>query len=82
VTVLDCDYHGVDDRDGGGKCAPVIIEDDVWLGTRAIVLRGVRIGTGSVVAAGAVVTKDVAPHTLVGGVPARALRKTSTDVAP
>lgn len=74
VTVLDCDYHGVDDRDSGGKTAPVVIEDDVWLGTRAIVLRGVRIGQGSVVAAGAVVTKDVPPFTLVGGVPAKPIR--------
>jgi acetyltransferase-like isoleucine patch superfamily enzyme len=74
VTVLDCDYHGVDDRDDGGKTAPVVIEDDVWLGTRVIVLRGVHIGRGSVVAAGAVVTKDVPAHTLVGGIPAKPIR--------
>lgn len=48
----------------------VIIEDDVWIGARAILLPGVRIGRGSVVAAGAVVTKDVEPYTIVGGVPA------------
>jgi acetyltransferase-like isoleucine patch superfamily enzyme len=81
VTVLDSDYHGVDDRDGGEKCAPVSIADDVWLGTRAIVLRGVSIGKGSVVAAGAVVTKDVPPNTLVGGVPAKELRKISENVS-
>jgi acetyltransferase-like isoleucine patch superfamily enzyme len=81
VTVLDCDYHGVDDRDDGGKRAPVVIEDDVWLGTRAIVLRGVRIGKGAVVAAGAVVTKDVAPATLVAGVPAKAIRTLESNLS-
>jgi len=52
----------------------VVIEDDVWLSARVIVLKGVTIGRGAVVAAGAVVTKDVAPHTLVGGVPAKLIR--------
>jgi acetyltransferase-like isoleucine patch superfamily enzyme len=51
------------------------IEDDVWIGSGAVVTDGVRIGRGAVVAAGAVVTADVAPHTVVGGVPARELRK-------
>lgn len=48
----------------------VIIEDDVWIGTGAIILKGVRIGRGSIVAAGAVVTKDVPYYSIVGGVPA------------
>ncbi len=52
----------------------VIIEDDVWIGTRAIILAGVTIGRGSVVAAGAVVTKNVAPYSIVGGNPARMIR--------
>jgi len=51
------------------------IEDDVWLGSGAVVTDGVRIGRGAVVAAGAVVTEDVPPHTVVGGVPARVLRE-------
>lgn len=50
---------------------PVVIEDDVWVGTGAIVLKGVRIGRGAIVAAGAVVTKSVLPYSIVGGVPAR-----------
>lgn len=50
---------------------PVIIEDDVWLGAGVIVLRGVRIGCGAVIGAGAVVTKDVAANVIVTGVPAR-----------
>ncbi|UCG23510.1 MAG: acyltransferase [Chloroflexota bacterium] len=53
----------------------IVIEDDVWLGSGAIVTDGVRIGKGAVVAAGSVVTKDVAPHTVVAGVPARLIRE-------
>jgi len=45
-----------------------------WIATRSIILRGVTIGEGAVVAAGAVVTKDVAPYTLVGGIPARTIK--------
>jgi acetyltransferase-like isoleucine patch superfamily enzyme len=51
------------------------IEDDVWLGASSVVTDGVHIGRGAVVAAGAVVTGDVPPHTVVGGVPARILRE-------
>ncbi len=49
----------------------IVVEDDVWIGTGVTVLKGVRIGRGSIVAAGALVTKDVHPYTIVGGVPAR-----------
>lgn len=52
----------------------VKIEDDVWLGARAIILPGVTIGTGSVIAAGSVVTKDVDPFTIVGGNPAKFIK--------
>jgi len=55
--------------------APVVIEDDVWIGAKSTILKGVHIGRGAVVAAGSVVTKDVAPFTLVAGNPARAIRK-------
>ena len=57
------------------------IEDDVWLGAGAIITDGVRIGRGAVVAAGAVVTSDVPPLTVVGGVPARILRHRSKSSA-
>jgi acetyltransferase-like isoleucine patch superfamily enzyme len=53
----------------------IVIEDDVWLGSAAVITDGVHIGRGAVVAAGAVVTHDVPPHTVVGGVPARVLRE-------
>jgi phosphonate metabolism protein (transferase hexapeptide repeat family) len=53
----------------------VIIGHDVWIGHRVIVLPGVSVGDGAVLAAGAVVTRDVAPYTIVGGVPARLIRE-------
>lgn len=58
----------------------VVIEDDVWLGSGVRVLDGVTIGTGSVVAAGAVVNKDVAPFSVVAGVPARLIRSRRDEV--
>ncbi|MBN1398747.1 MAG: acyltransferase [Bacteroidetes bacterium] len=54
--------------------APVIIEDDVWVGTGATILKGVTVGRGSIVAAGAVVTKSVPPYAIIGGVPAKVLK--------
>jgi len=55
------------------------IGHDVWIGEKAIVLDGVSIGTGAVIASGAVVSKDVAPYTIVGGVPAKPIRMRFTD---
>ncbi|MHC5933303.1 acyltransferase [Nostoc sp.] len=74
VSILDSDFHGLEDRHSPSPAKPIRIEDDVWIATRAIVLKGVTIGRGAVVAAGAVVTCNVAPYTLVGGVPARLIR--------
>ena len=54
--------------------SPVIIGNDVWIGHGALLLEGVRIGDGAVVAMGAVVTKDVPPYAVVGGVPAKVIR--------
>ncbi|MFE0725785.1 DapH/DapD/GlmU-related protein [Streptomyces rochei] len=56
--------------------APIVIEDDVWIGTAAVITQGVTIGAGAVVAAGAVVTHDVPAGTMVAGVPARVIKKT------
>ena len=52
-----------------------MIGDHVWIGARAVVLKGVTIGDGAVIAAGAVVTHDVPAHTLVGGVPAKIIKQ-------
>ncbi|OMD38021.1 hypothetical protein BSK56_30730 [Paenibacillus borealis] len=52
----------------------VIIEDDVWIGFNSIILDGVKVGKGSVIGAGAVVTKDVMPYSIMGGVPARLIK--------
>lgn len=73
-TVIDNDFHGLVDRNDPPPSEPITIGDDVWLGTRCLVLRGVTIGAGAVVAAGAVVTQDVPPRTLVAGMPARVIR--------
>jgi acetyltransferase-like isoleucine patch superfamily enzyme len=53
---------------------PIIIEDDVWIGSGAIILKGVRIGEGAIVASGAVVNRDVPSYSIVGGVPAKVLK--------
>ena len=52
----------------------IIIGSDVWIGTRAVICMGSRIGNGAIVEAGAVVTKDVEPYTVVGGVPAQFIK--------
>ncbi len=75
VLIMDNDFHQVNDHFADGVKKPIIIEDDVWIAAKATILKGVTIGRGSVIAAGAVVTKDVEPFTLVGGVPAKAIRK-------
>jgi acetyltransferase-like isoleucine patch superfamily enzyme len=72
--------HNFSDRDKpiifqGSTGKGILIEDDVWVATHAVVLDGVTVGTGSVLAAGAVVTKDVPPYSVVAGVPARVIRK-------
>ena len=60
---------------GGSFAYPIWIGDDCWIGARATILPGVRIGEGSVVAAGAVVSGDVEAGSVVGGVPAKVLRR-------
>lgn len=55
--------------------APIVIEDYAWIGAHAIILAGVTIGHGAVVAAGSVVNRDVSPHTIVAGVPAKLIRR-------
>lgn len=57
----------------------IIIGNDAWIGYNAIIMAGVKIGDGAIVATGAVVVKDVAPYTIVGGVPARMIRRRFSD---
>lgn len=64
-------YHDVNSPTFEAILHPIIIEDYVWIATRVTVLGGVRIGRGAVIAAGAVVTKDVPPYSIYGGVPAK-----------
>ncbi|HLU90186.1 MAG TPA: DapH/DapD/GlmU-related protein, partial [Cyclobacteriaceae bacterium] len=55
--------------------SPIIIEDDVWITMNCMIMKGVKIGKGAVIAAGAVVTRDVEPYTVVGGVPAKLIKR-------
>lgn len=72
--------HDIDDPDFREVGAAVVIDDYVVIGTRVTILPGVHIGKGAVVAAGAVVTRDVAAYTMVGGVPAQFIRNRSKDL--
>lgn len=67
------DYHTT-------KGGDVVIEDYVWISTRVTILPGVRIGYGAIVATGAVVTKDVPPMSIVGGVPAKVIGERKSDL--
>lgn len=77
-TIIDNDMHEIaygDDSPPAPKGNNAVrIGDHVWIGAQAIVLKGVTIGENSIVAAGAIVTRDVAPHTLVAGAPAKVVR--------
>lgn len=77
VTALNHNFDDTNKRiDEQGVCTKAVtIEDDVWIGANAVILPGVTIGNHCVVAAGAVVTKDVPPHSLVAGVPAKVIKQ-------
>lgn len=77
VTILDCDFHEISPLrrlNGVGPIEPVVIGDNVWLGSRVMVLKGVSIGENSVVAAMSVVTKSIPPNSIAAGNPARVIR--------
>ena len=72
-VIMDRDYHS---PEGALEIFnPVVIEDNVWIGCRSIILKGVIIGEGAIIAAGSVVTHNVPPHTLVAGNPARVIKE-------
>lgn len=77
VTALNHNFEDTNKRidEQGISTNPVTIEDDIWIGANAVILPGVTIGHHSVVAAGAVVTKNVPPHSLVAGVPAKIIKQ-------
>ncbi|MCJ7702813.1 MAG: hypothetical protein MUO62_14615 [Anaerolineales bacterium] len=81
VNIMDNNFHRLepDRRYETPESKPVILEDNVWLGARVIVLPGVTIGSGSVVGAGSVVTRDIPPLSVAAGIPARVIRKLSNE---
>ena len=72
--VMDNDQHDVVQRMKLPQSEPVIIEDHVWIGSKAVILPGVRIGSAAVIGAGSIVTKDIPPRCVAAGNPARVLR--------
>lgn len=83
-TVLMASMHNheridITIHEQGWHAKGIVIEDDVWIGMNVSILDGVRIGTGAIIAAGAVVNRDVAPYTIVGGVPAKVIKQRKAD---
>lgn len=80
-TIIDNDMHEIIYPEGAAGARSgsefVRIGDHVWIGASAIILKGVTIGENSIVAAGAIVTQDIPPHTLVAGIPAKPIRQIS-----
>ncbi len=72
--LMDNDYHQIGAQHKTGVSQPIILEDDVWLGARVIVLKGVTIGQGAVIGAGSVVTRDIPPRSVAVGSPARVVK--------
>lgn len=77
ALICDSDAHPIDPierrKGSGGASRPIVIENDVFIGARAIILKGVRIGRGSVIGAGAVVAKDIPPYSIAVGNPAKVI---------
>jgi acetyltransferase-like isoleucine patch superfamily enzyme len=77
VQIMDSDFHKILDPDGNARLntRKVKIGDHVWIGSRATILKGVTIGDGAVIAAGSVVVRDVPPHSVVAGNPAKVVKE-------
>jgi acetyltransferase-like isoleucine patch superfamily enzyme len=76
VLMFDTDFHGIDGQEA--KQGPIVIGKHVWIAARAIILKGVTIGDNAIIAAGSVVTKNVAENTIVAGNPAIQIGVTKT----
>ena len=74
VIIRDYDSHTIEE-DGFQMMKPIIIGDNVWIGNRAMILKGVTIGDGAIIAAGAIVTKNIPSKTIAAGVPAKVIKK-------
>lgn len=81
IGIRRAPWIGDDDYSGPGLEAPLVIEDDVWIGFGAVVLSGTTVGRGAIVAAGAVVIDDVAPYDIVAGNPARPVARRFDDAS-
>lgn len=88
LTIITGDHHYVvgkylDDIKDSDKIPEndqdVVIEEDVWCGANVVILKGVTIGRGSIVAAGSVVTKSCPPYSVIGGVPAKIIKRKFTE---
>lgn len=76
VNIIDTDFHNIIENGlVKPKEAGIFIGNNVWIGAKAMILKGVTVGDGAIIAAGAVVTKDVLPACLVGGNPARIIKE-------
>ncbi len=73
--IIDSDFHNVKDHNKEGESGEIIIEDDVWIGAKATILKGVKIGKGAVIAVGSVVTKSVPANAIAAGVPAKVIKE-------
>jgi maltose O-acetyltransferase len=69
--ILDSAYHDIHCRARAAEPKPVVIEDDAWITNRCMIMPGIRIGKAAVIGSGSVVTRDVAPFTIVAGNPAK-----------
>lgn len=79
TLIMDSDFHDLKDHFVDVSGEEIIIEDNVWIASKATVLKGVTIGRGSVVAAGAVVTRSIPPFSVAAGVPARVIKTLKED---
>jgi acetyltransferase-like isoleucine patch superfamily enzyme len=85
VSIMDSDFHGIDPdkrRSDAVRSAPVKLENNVWLGSRVIIQKGVTIGANSIITPNAVVTASIPPDSIAGGIPARVIRGLSPSSEP